>query len=231
MGVWAGTWHTPRFPHAHPLRTHRASRLPAPGPSGDTGSSSPAPQGRYWQVTAEQEPTALRPKAETPSSTALPLPAPPHPHPRHPFAAWAPAGGLVLTAPNVSSELRDTRVSSLEFVPSAQAPSGPALFSKEVTEIAKEEKKETRASLQPQGSQEAGIPPPFRCTPCTPHLYRDHKTQLPDMRCKAGQTQQARGKAAVSCFLKSSSLSISLAFQSGDLQTAASEFGLVERRV
>lgn len=105
-----------------------------------------------------------------------------------PCTTTPPPSVCSLTAPNVSSELRDTRVSSPESVPSAQAPSGPALFSKEVAEIAKE-KKETRASLQPQGSQGAGIPPPFRCTPCTPHLYRDRKTQLPDTRCKAGQTE------------------------------------------
>ena len=38
-------------------------------------------------------------------------------------------------------------------------------------------------------------------------------------------------KAVASCFLKSSGLSVSLAFQSADLQTAASEFGLVELQV
>lgn len=59
---------SPLHPH-----THRASCLPAPGPSGDTGPSAPAPQGRHWQVTAEQEPTALRPEAETPSSTTTPI--------------------------------------------------------------------------------------------------------------------------------------------------------------
>lgn len=166
MGVWAGTWHTPRFPHAHPLRTHRASRLPAPGPSGDTGSSSPVPQGRYWQVTAEQEPTALRPKAETPSSTALPLPAPPNPHPRHPFAAWAPAGGLVLTAPNVSSELRDTRVSSPESVPSAQV--GLPYFPRRSQRLPKKRKRKPELHSNHKAAKRRGYPLPFGAPPAHP---------------------------------------------------------------
>lgn len=85
----------------------------------------------------------------------------------------------------------------------------------------------TPTTRRPRG----GAIPSLSVFPSSPHLYMDHKTQLPDTRCKAGQTEQAQDKAAVSCFLKISGLSVPLAFQSGDLQTEASECGLVERRV
>lgn len=210
-----------------PTPTHTQSISPASTrASGDTGSSSPAPQGRYWQVTAEQEPTALRPKAETPPAPC-PHPAPPTPpHPRLIwFAAWVPAGGLVLTASPMSSELRDTRVSSPESVPSAQAPSGPAFIFQGGRRDCQRREKGNQSHSNHKAAKGRDTPS-LSVHPLHTPALQGPQDSAPRREVQSRTNRIGAGKAAVSCFLKSSSLSISLAFQSGDVQTAASEFGL-----
>ena len=77
-GVWAGTQHAPRVPpHTHSIlpactRALRGRWAARTSPPRETLAGDP-----------RQELRALRPEAETPSSTA----------PHHPFAAWAPLEG------------------------------------------------------------------------------------------------------------------------------------------
>ena len=117
-----------------------------------------------------------------------------------------------------------------ESAPSAQAQAGLPHFPRRPQRLPKERKRKPQLHAHHKAAKRRGCPPLSVCPP-SPHLYVDHRTQLPDPRCKAGQTEQAQLKAAVSCFSKISGLSAPLAFQSGDLHTATSEFGLVERRV
>lgn len=177
----------------HPDRspsTHKASHLPAPGPSEDAGPPAPAPHGRRWQGTPGQEPTALRPEAETPSSTVPPP------------SVCSLGSGLRAGPDSPPRVLRAERHRG-EF--SRVCTIGPG--SKRACRILQGGRRDcqrrekgnqsfTPTTRRPRG----GAIPSLSVFPSSPHLYMDHKTQLPDTRCKAGQTEQAQDKAAVSCF-------------------------------